>query len=47
MNYKLGLSDRTASVPQLDASISQSAFALLIGTVLVLRGRRRRDTQSK
>ena len=42
-----GHNNHSASVPELDASISQSAFVLLIGSVLVLRGRRRRDKNSK
>ena len=37
----------SASVPELDSSVSQSALFLLIGTVFVLRSRRRRDTESK
>jgi hypothetical protein len=33
----------SASVPELDSTISQNAFALLFGGILVLRARRRRD----
>lgn len=33
----------SASVPELDSSLSQSAFALLIGGVFVLRSRKRRN----
>jgi hypothetical protein len=36
----------TASVPELDADISQNAFVLLFGGVLVLRARKRRNKQS-
>lgn len=35
--------DPSAGVPELDASVSQSAWALLIGSVLVLRARKRRN----
>ncbi len=33
----------SASVPELDANISQNAFALLVGGIFLLRARRRRD----
>ena len=34
---------QTAPVPEIDPSIAQSALTVLVGGVLVLLGRRRRD----